>query len=144
MLVFFVLCVTASLSQFQFGPNVFSPEAAAARDLVLKTYAALLNLQNRSCPRCIVKLNKELIDLDDEDEPLDFQVPIVNIICFAELPKNYFNMLTLFVNLMHENIKKNSISFRNLELYNFNLVSFRIVQCISKFCSRDCLRTPQL
>lgn len=66
--------IATSQSQFQFGGAslLYSPDAVAARDLILKTYAALLNLQGRrSCPRCLVKFNKELIDLDDDNELLD-------------------------------------------------------------------------
>ena len=72
-ILFVTVCVSISQSQFQFGPNtlLFSPEAVAARTLILQTYTALLNLQGRSCPRCSVKFNKELIDLDDDNKPLD-------------------------------------------------------------------------
>ena len=72
-ILFMTVCVSVSQSQFQFGPNtlLFTPEASAARTLILQTYTALLNLQGRSCPRCSVKFNKELIDLDDDNERLD-------------------------------------------------------------------------
>ena len=72
---FFILaaCASLSLSQFQFGlgVNLFTPEAVTARDIILKTYGAMLSLQGRTCPRCIFKLSAELLDLDDENKPLD-------------------------------------------------------------------------
>ena len=69
------VCASVSLSQFQFGlgVNLFTPAAVTARDIILKTYGAMLSLQGRTCPRCIVKLNTELLDLDDENKPLDFE-----------------------------------------------------------------------
>ena len=74
---YLLLAVSASvsLSQFQFGlgVNLFTPAAVTARDIILKTYGAMLSLQGRTCPRCIVKLNTELLDLDDENKPLDFE-----------------------------------------------------------------------
>ena len=69
------VCISVSVSQFQFGlgVNLFTPAAVTARDIILKTYGAMLSLQGRTCPRCIVKLNTELLDLDDENKPLDFE-----------------------------------------------------------------------
>ena len=71
-----VLSASSTLAQFHigFGPSLYSPEAVAARDVILRTYGALLSLEGRySCPRCITKLNAELLDLDDENKPLDVE-----------------------------------------------------------------------